>query len=343
MITEPKTAIIILNWNGYADTVECLESLRKLQYRNYKIVLVDNGSRDQEGRRLKDLFPEVILLQNPQNRGFAGGNNDGINWALANGFEYIVNLNNDCTVELDWLSRLVVGIQQSKADFGSSMILFYDERDRICSDGDLALPDGSGVVEHRNKTRQQGFCSREKIFAACGAGSIYSAACLKAVQIKENEYFDELHFAYYEDIDLGFRLNAKGFQGVIVPDAVVYHKHSKATGVYSEFKLFHSEKNRLLNELLNFPLLWFPFGEFFFFVKVGAMGLRSVFNKNSKGKVYLRHFSVLKILGVFLKARGWVLKNIRLVWHDRLERKQKMMISWKVLKLCQWTLSDTVI
>jgi len=134
MFSEPSAAIIILNWNGFDDTVECLQSLRQVTYTHYKVVLVDNGSANNEGKNIKNLFPEIHLIENATNRGFAGGCNNGIAWAMDNSFDYIITLNNDCLVEPDWLTNLVAGLVASGADFASSRIMYYPEKDLICSD-----------------------------------------------------------------------------------------------------------------------------------------------------------------------------------------------------------------
>ena len=186
MEEEPSIVIIVLNWNGFDDTVACLESLRRLDYTNVKTVLVDNGSDNDEGRRLAGLFPEVHLLANSHNRGFAGGNNDGIQWAMNRGCDFIVNLNNDCLVEPNWLTELAGAVLRSGADFASSRIMCYPQTELICSDADGLLPDGSGFVQ-RGMQRWDGRRETFSIVSACGAASMYSApACAGSVLRRVN-------------------------------------------------------------------------------------------------------------------------------------------------------------
>ena len=241
MMQEPSVTIIILNWNGFSDTVACLESLRSLDYGNCKTVLVDNGSENNEGKRIAEAFPEVHLISNSQNRGFAGGNNDGIKWALARGCDFIVNLNNDCLVEPDWLKNLVRAVVHAGADFASSRVMCYPQTELICSDADGLLPDGSGFVL-RSMQSWNGNRNPYRIVSATGAASLYSADCVRKVSIDPDQFFDELYFAYFEDVDLGFRLNAKKCIGISVPEAVVYHKGQQSSGKHSFFHLFHLEK-----------------------------------------------------------------------------------------------------
>ncbi|MEY3643864.1 MAG: hypothetical protein RLZZ207_558, partial [Bacteroidota bacterium] len=116
--SPPKVAIIIVNWNGYALTKACLESLKELQYSNFKLILVDNGSVDGSGEKLKSEFPEIELLTSPDNIGFTGGNNLGIQWALDHSFDQVLLLNNDTLVEPDFLDPLVSFLEQNP-DYGA--------------------------------------------------------------------------------------------------------------------------------------------------------------------------------------------------------------------------------
>src|SRR5205823_1889527 len=113
----PRVGIIILNWNSYQVTSECLLSLRKLNYPNTEIVLVDNGSSDDSADRLQNEFPEIRVLRNPENLGFPGGNNVGIRYVLDRGADYLLLLNNDTVVQPDFLRELVQ-VAESDATIG---------------------------------------------------------------------------------------------------------------------------------------------------------------------------------------------------------------------------------
>jgi len=342
MTEQPKVAVVILNWNGFDDSVECLRSLSRSTYRNYGIILVDNGSGNKEGTRLKEMFPDICLVENRVNRGFAGGNNDGITVALTGGYEYIIMLNNDCVVEADWLSKFILGIKMAGADFGTCRMMFYSDRELICSDSDIIFPDGSAVCENRYKKYDKNKHARD-IVSACGAGAIFSRASLHEVKIRENECLDELYFAFYEDVDLSIRLNMKGYKGVSIPDAVVYHKHSASAGKYSKLKVFHSEKNRILNEILNFPIYFFLIGEIYFVLKLLFLFTYQFFAKDSKGGKYVRGIGLVDTAICLIKARWWVLSHISLIANDRNERKNKGFIKWSVLNLFCWDMRKVLI
>lgn len=335
MAQEPSVAVIILNWNGIDDTVACLQSLLTSGYSNCRIVVVDNGSGFNQGSRIQRRFPQVHLIQNTINRGFAGGNNDGIRWAVENGFDYIVNLNNDCIVESDWLEKLISGIQSSRADFASSQVMYYPETHLVCSDEDLLLPDGSGWVVNHLKTADEKKFIRT-IFSASGAASIYSIKCLEAVELRGEQYFDELHFAYLEDLDLGIRLNACGFQGVCIPDAVVYHKGSRTAGYRSFFHMFHVEKNRILNELLNYPLWLIPVGEVYYCLKTLLRLVQRQFCKQERGQPIQRVSEKNNPLKTIIESRLWIIRNVSAIWRDRQDRKARGLICSTIYKFFLW-------
>jgi GT2 family glycosyltransferase len=333
---SPSIAIVILNWNGCDDTVECLSSLRTTTYENYRIVLVDNGSAHGEGKKLQALFPEVHLICNEKNRGFSGGCNDGITWAVDSGFDFIALLNNDCLVEPDWLENLVSGLIQAGADFGMCRMMYHPETDLICSTGDIVLADGTGTVPHALE-KYTGRGEVLPIISACGGAAIYSRACLEAVRIK-GRYFDELFFAYLEDIDLSIRLHAKSFRGVCAGSAVVYHKESKTAGQRSYFQIYQSEKNRMLVELLNFPLWLIAVSELYYLVRTVTRNLCGLFVKRlprADRPLPQKNFSPWTVL---LQSRRWVLENFGEICRDRRERKAKGLISGRVHRLLTWDL-----
>ena len=130
---QPKVCILLLNWNNWEDTKECLESLKNITYSNFSIVLMDNGSQDDSLKRMREFksqIPqlEIVILENGKNLGFGGGNNVGINYALKNKFGYILLLNNDTIVSRDFLDKLVE-VAQAHPVVGLAVpnIFFHDE------------------------------------------------------------------------------------------------------------------------------------------------------------------------------------------------------------------------
>jgi GT2 family glycosyltransferase len=114
-----------LNWNGLLDTVQCLESIQRLKYENYEVVVVDNGSGDNSAAYLKKNYPWIVLIENVNNLGYAGGNGVGMRYAVANNADYLWLLNNDTVVHTDSLRNLVSMTEASPAIGLASPIIFY--------------------------------------------------------------------------------------------------------------------------------------------------------------------------------------------------------------------------
>lgn len=142
----PSISIIILNWNGRSDTIECVESCLLSTYPSFRIVVVDNGSSDGSEAALLEKFPYLDIVQTGCNLGYAGGNNRGIRHALANGADYVWLLNNDTVVAPDALAELVAMAEATPhSGMIGSKILFYDRPDTIWFAGGFWSPDGAHI------------------------------------------------------------------------------------------------------------------------------------------------------------------------------------------------------
>jgi len=254
----PKVAIIILNWNGWRDTIECLESLQDLSYFAYEIILVDNGSTDDSihhirkwadhrsatrspikiilpdrkraedterehraGRLMRTNLPKtMVLIQNKENLGFAGGNNVGLRYALQKGYEYIWLLNNDTVVRSDSLMELVKLMERgNNAGMIGSLILDYYCRDKIQSVGQRSI---LRVFQRDFRYR----CLREieglkEIVPlwVWAASVLVRTECLKDIGL-----FDEKYFVSEEDKDWCFRARKKNWLILSCWRSIVWHK-----------------------------------------------------------------------------------------------------------------------
>jgi GT2 family glycosyltransferase len=218
----PRFSIIIPHWNGQEHLETCLGALRRQRYRNFEVLLVDNGSTDGSQAYVRERFPEVRLLELGENRGFTGACNAG--YAASQG-EFVVLLNNDTEAEPGWLEALA-GAFDRHPDAGilASKLLLFDQRDRFHAAGDYyrvdGLPGNRGVWQ-----RDEGqFEAEEQVFGACGAAAAYCRAMLL-----ETGFLDDDFYFSCEDVDLAWRANLAGWEAIYVPTAVVYHK-LKATG-----------------------------------------------------------------------------------------------------------------
>ena len=215
----PKVSIIILNWNGLKDTLECLESVKKSDYPNYEIILIDNASKNREGEIIKSRFPELILVQNEMNLGFAGGNNIGMRYALKNGAYYVWLLNNDTVIESNTLSDLVAVAEKTpNAGLLSPLIYYYANPEQIQFCGSSFDKEDLQIKYIKNLTQINMLDSR----SICLWGT---ALFIKKTVIEGIGYLDEKFFAYHEDADYSLRALNYGFINIIVSSAKIFHKH----------------------------------------------------------------------------------------------------------------------
>jgi hypothetical protein len=242
---EPKVGIIILNWNSYEVTKDCLLSLRKLDYSNHEVVLVDNGSIDSSAEKLIETFPEIRLIKNGTNLGFTGGNNVGICDVLNRGADYLLLLNNDTVVAPNFLSELVqVAESDVKIGILNPKIYFFEPADRLWCAGGVhktwwSFPEMLGVHQRDNGKYNQ---TREVSFiTGC-------AFLIKVEVVKRIGLLDEMFFHGFEDVDWSVRSLQAGFKAVYVPAAVIWHKDSYVTkkNAGKEFRDFYSTRNSIL-------------------------------------------------------------------------------------------------
>ncbi len=240
MPKEPLVLIVILHWQGSDYTKACLTSLRALAYKNYKVILVDNGSPDNSGSAIAREFPEVTLLETGENLGFSGGCNAGINYCLENEAEWIWLLNNDTTVEPEALSLLVDVAQENShaAALGAMVVTGQGEQFVTCGAGEI---DFLRAKTYLRKTAQPG-----TQFISCDWLS-GSNLLLKAEAIRQVGTFNDDYFLYFEDTDLCLRFRQSGWSCLFVPAARVQHTGCASTsGARSHWRAYYYTRNRLL-------------------------------------------------------------------------------------------------
>jgi len=217
----PKVFIIILNWNGLQDTLECLESVYKLDYTNFHVIVVDNGSTDNSVTVIRETYPEVIIIENIDNLGYTGGNNIAMSYAMHNGADYMWLLNNDTIVEKDTLGKLVDKAEKNiEVGLISPILYYYDQPDRIQYCGSYIDWKNKTIVypEERNLNISEDFKTGRNV-CLCG-----TALLIKREVIEKIGYLDEKFFAYWEDTDYSTRVLKEGFRNIICTSSRIYHK-----------------------------------------------------------------------------------------------------------------------
>lgn len=234
---------VVLDWRGEAVTTECLSSLQRSEYPALTVLLVDNGSPDHSSEKLRAAFPDIHLLQTGENLGYAGGNNRGIEWALARGAEYVLIVNNDTVLEPGCVGALVTAASTGGGRIGGIVpkILYHDQPDRIWyAGGDFSPLRGLGL--HRREGERD-VPSRDR---GPDDVSFMTGCCclLSAEALRDVGGFDESFFAYVEDAELSLRLEKAGFRMLYEPSARVLH-HSPPPGTLpSPFQIRQRDRNR---------------------------------------------------------------------------------------------------
>jgi GT2 family glycosyltransferase len=223
--TAPLVSLVVLNWNGYDDTHECLESLRRLAYPRYRVIVVDNASSDDSPARIAAAHPEAEVVRCPRNLGIAGGYNAGIRAALAGGADYVVPMNNDLECDPLFVTRMVA-TQRAWPRCGVVMpkIYYYEARDQVWSAGAFARLMPSYIVMRDSKRLpERAFARDEEIDFAP------SCCLLLSRELAERVAFDEGYFFYFDDWDFCKEAHRAGFRIVYAAEALLWHKVSRST------------------------------------------------------------------------------------------------------------------
>lgn len=244
-------SVIIVNWNGAAVLPRCLQSLGKQTYRNYELIIVDNGSTDRSCEGLEEKWPGIKVIRFSENKGFAVANNEGVRQAVG---DWVALLNSDAFPEPDWLSQLV-SAARNYADgfFFGSTLLQAEQPELLDGTGDVYHISGLAWRRHHKKPRYLIGNEIEEVFSPCAAAALYHRKTFLDVG-----GFDENFFMYHEDVDLGFRLRLQGYRCLYVPKAVVHHMGSASTSVKSDLAVYFGHRNLVWSYFKNMPgeLLW---------------------------------------------------------------------------------------
>lgn len=267
-----KITIIIPNYNGKHFLASCLESLSIQSFTDFEILIVDNHSTDGSIEYIKGHYPEIRLIALDKNCGFSTAVNAGIRHSST---PYVILLNNDTTVEPHFVEELLKAIESSSRIFSvSSKMLQMHHPDLIDGAGDLYTLLGWGVARGAGRPAKN-YTQQEDVFSACAGAAIYRRSAFRKIG-----YFDEAHFAYLEDIDVGYRAKIYGYRNIYCPAAIVRHVGSGTSGSkYNSFKVRTSARNSIwliyknmpLPQLIlnSFPLLAGYFIKGLFFYKIG--------------------------------------------------------------------------
>ena len=244
-----KTTVVIPNWNGMKFLKICMDSLALQDTRDFDTLIIDNASEDESVPFLRENYPWARVEVMPKNLGFSGGVNEGIKLSET---PYVLLLNNDVEVDPHFVAALTDAMDRNPKAFSvSSKMVCFKDREILDDCGDLYTVMGwqaqRGVGQKVSDPKYQKPAS---VFSACAGAAIYRKAVFDEIGL-----FDLDHFAYLEDIDVGYRAKIYGYQNLFEPGAAVYHIGSGSSGAkkYSAFKVKLSARNSLYLIYKNMP------------------------------------------------------------------------------------------
>lgn len=316
LTTSNKILIILVNWNGKQDTLECLSSLQKVTYPNFTTVVVDNGSGDDSVARIREKFPNTPVFETHKNLGFAGGNNVAIEWGLRKDFEWFLLLNNDTTVDPNFLQEFINAAKmQPKAKIFGAKIYRYHDPQRIDHLGGIWNPkigefESLGFANIDDGTS---FETMQPVDYVCGAALLMHKSVPEKIGFLEKDFF-----LFWEETDFCCRARRAGMEVWTAPKAKIWHKVSSSfTGGKPQMHYFWwrsrllwihrnclpNEKKQLYRKVI-FPDLWKSFRHYLLqsFLRKKTLENRQKALRNKAGLLGVLHYC----FGKFGNCPSWL-------------------------------------
>lgn len=237
--------IIIINYNNWLDTIECIQSLivAKIFFEN--IIVIDNYSNDDSYLRLKEKFPQIEIIKTTNNLGFSGANNVGIRIGLERKVDFIILLNNDTIVKPDSIQNLLKEtINHPEVSLSTGQIRYYPEKNEIWYDGGGLISWRGLAVHHNfNKKVKDSFAKRSPSYVSFASGCFL---CIRSRDLEKLGFMEEEFFLYLEDIEYSSRAIKKNLKILYVPNSIIYHKANGARKLNKSMSYYSIRNRRLL-------------------------------------------------------------------------------------------------
>lgn len=337
--------VIIINWKGFDDTIEAVESVLNQSYKDIIIHIADNNSGEEEFKKLSALFdgnPRIMLHKNEENLGFTIAHNVLFEKLLKEDYEYIALLNNDAVADKNWIENMLHSARKENADIVACKMLNYFNRKIIDSQGLYLLSSGE-ILPVGNGESEDTFRNYKSIVGASGGACLY-----KTEMLKDTGIFDSYFSTGYEDAELGLRAFISGKKIIFCEDAIISHKISKSVSKVSDEKKIqkiYEDKNYTYLKLMPFGVLIFNFIpnilRFILILLIHLVTFRFRFLKNYLIAHYHTIFrDMRKIITARNEIRGrrksntlTIIKNQRFVFYYDLKRFFEFIIKGKKNKL----------
>lgn len=333
--------IIILNWNGLADTLECLASLEAQSYQDFVVYLVDNGSQGKNREILQQQFgrnERIQLIFNEENLGFTKGNNEILRqYILPNpAYKYVLLLNNDTVQDKNWIANLVNSAKLNEAQIVSSKMINYFDRSKMDNSGHQMLNTGEIIPVGFNEPIEAHTELVENL-GACAGAALYDVEMLRKMGVLD-EYFS----TGYEDAEIGLRANVLGYKTIYEPSAIVYHKISQSVAkIWNYEYVLQIQVNiyytflklmplRII--LLSLPSLLF---KFFSLLIINLVFLRTKFLKilfHAYYRIFFKEWTTIK------QQRALFFTNQQLIANGEIRKKLRFFLWFDIWRFYKYIL-----
>ena len=247
---DKSVYIVILNYKNREDTIVCLESLRKITYRNYYMVVVDNDSQDGSYEYLKEHEKDCYVIQSGENRGYAAGNNIGMRYALEQGADYVCILNNDVVVEPDFLTVLIQYMESAPGTGMAGPVVYeFNEREKIQSAGfSITVRTGSTtpLMQGKNKSDPKIRSNIQKNSATFCDGLSGTCLLVRKEVLEKAGLIPECYFLFFEEMEWCLRVQKAGYKLATLFNTGVYHKGSASIKTTGTLSRYYMARNRVL-------------------------------------------------------------------------------------------------
>jgi GT2 family glycosyltransferase len=304
-----RTAICIINWNGFEDTKRCIESVRRYGP-SFHVFLLENGSGQE--KKLGSLLDEHITLTvSSENLGFAGGCNLLIERAMKEGYEAIYLLNNDTLVTDGFLDEPLALFDDPSVGFVTSKLIFADSG-LVENAGHRHLNSSDVIPEGRNADPDK-FCTNRRMLSGCGAALLLRSSMLKDVGL-----FEEDFFLSYEDVELTYRASTMGWRGWFCASSAVHHRHNASiNAIRSSNYYIRSQENALLAYFYNTPLAVMALNFPWFCIRIILIVVSMINPSNSLGRYALRAiYNTVFKLGMIHDKRKLNIPRHKATWYE---------------------------
>lgn len=243
--TDSSVAIVLLTWNACEQTIKCIKNIKRINYNNYKIIVVDNNSTDNSEEIIRKTFPEITVIQTGNNGGYAGGNNYGIKYALKLNTKYILIINNDIIVDKNFLKNMVT-VMDKDDNIGMTCPKIYageNSKKIWYIEGKINWIKGTTMHPHLGEIDMDERTNPYETDRLAGTALLMRSDMLKKTKILLNDKY----FIYWEDTEISLNVKQAGYKILVIPNAIIWHKESSShKGKDSPIIIYYYTRNKLL-------------------------------------------------------------------------------------------------